>query len=53
MFAPAQLLRNWREQWPRNQDDLDSSVMVEVGRVYYTGVDLLLILFCTVVRDCC
>jgi hypothetical protein len=25
----------------------------EVGRVYYIGVDLPLISFCTVVRDCC
>jgi len=33
MFAPAQLLRNWREQRPSNNDDLDPSVMVEVRRV--------------------
>jgi hypothetical protein len=45
MFAPAQLLRNWSEQRPSNKDDLDSSVTGEVGRVYYTGVDLLLFFF--------
>jgi hypothetical protein len=42
MFAPTQLLR---EQRPSNQGDLDSSVREEVGRVYYTGLDLLLISF--------
>jgi hypothetical protein len=45
MFASVQLLRNWREQRPSNQGDLDSSVTGEGGRVYYTGVDLLLISF--------
>jgi hypothetical protein len=34
MFAPAQ---------PNKQGDLDSNVTGEVGRDYYTGVDLLLI----------
>jgi hypothetical protein len=43
MFAPSQLLRNWCEQRPSKNSDLDSSVSGEVGRVYYTGVDLLLI----------
>jgi hypothetical protein len=38
IIAPAQLLRNWREQRPSNQSDLDSSVTEEVGRVYYTGI---------------
>jgi hypothetical protein len=27
MFAPEQLLRNWREQRPNNHGDLDLSVM--------------------------
>jgi hypothetical protein len=45
MFAPAQLLRSWREQRPSSQCDLDSSVTGVVGRVYYTGVDPLLISF--------
>jgi hypothetical protein len=45
MFVPAQLLHNWREQRPSNQGDLDSSVTEEVGREYYTEVDLLLIRF--------
>jgi hypothetical protein len=31
MFAPAQLLRNWGEQLPSNQGDLDSSVMGRLG----------------------
>jgi hypothetical protein len=43
MFAAAQLLRNWREQRPSNNGDLDSNVTGEGGRVYYTGVDLFLI----------
>jgi hypothetical protein len=37
------VLRKWREQRPSNQGDLDSSVTGEAGRIYYTGVDLLLI----------
>jgi hypothetical protein len=37
MFAPAQVLRNWREQRPSNKGDLDSSIAWEVGKVYYTG----------------
>jgi hypothetical protein len=42
MFAPAQLLLNWREQRPGNHDDLDSSVSRDSGRAYYMGADLLL-----------
>jgi hypothetical protein len=34
MFAPAQLLRNWREQRPSSQGDLISNVTGEVGKVY-------------------
>jgi hypothetical protein len=45
LFVPAQLLRNWHEQRPSNQGYLDSSVTGKVGRVYYTGVDLILISF--------
>jgi hypothetical protein len=45
MFAPAKPLRNLREQRPSNKGDLDSSVTGEAGRVYYMGVDLLLISF--------
>jgi hypothetical protein len=37
MFAPAQLLRNWRKQRPSNQCELESSVTREVGRVCFTG----------------
>jgi hypothetical protein len=44
IFAPARLLC-WHEQRPSNKGDFDSSVTGDVGRVYYTGVDLLLILF--------
>jgi hypothetical protein len=43
IFAPAQFLRNWCRQRPSNRNDLDSSVTREVGRVYDTGVDLLMI----------
>jgi hypothetical protein len=42
MFAGAQLLRKWRKQSPSNQGDLDLSVR-GIGRVYFTGVDQLLI----------
>jgi hypothetical protein len=45
MFPHAQVLRNWRQQRPSNKGELDSSVTGEVGRVYYTGVDLLLVSF--------
>jgi hypothetical protein len=45
MIAPAQLLRNWREQRPSNQSDFDSIVTWAVGSVCYTGVDLLLVSF--------
>jgi hypothetical protein len=38
-------LRSWREQRPSNQGDLNSSVTEDIGRVYYTGVDQILILF--------
>jgi hypothetical protein len=31
MLAPAQILRNLRDQRPSNQGDLDSSVTGEVG----------------------
>jgi len=34
MFAPAELLRNWVKQRPRNQGDLHLSVTREAGRVY-------------------
>jgi hypothetical protein len=45
MLLPAQLLRSWLEQQPRKQSVLDSSITGEVGRVYFTEVDLLLISF--------
>jgi hypothetical protein len=37
VFTPARLLRNWSYQRPSSKGGLDSSVTVEVGRVYYTG----------------
>jgi hypothetical protein len=52
VFAPAQFLLNCRELRPSNQGDFDSSITEQVVRVYYTGVDLLLILFHIVARDC-
>jgi hypothetical protein len=42
MLASAQLWRNWLEKRLSNQGDLDSSLTGEVGRVYYTGMNLLL-----------
>jgi hypothetical protein len=49
MFAPAQLLRNWREQRPSNKGDLDSSVTGRMGESLTRGWTC----FCTVVRGCC
>jgi hypothetical protein len=43
MFVSIQLLRNWREQRPSNQGDIDYSVPGEVGTVYCKEVDQLLI----------
>jgi hypothetical protein len=34
VFASAQLLRNWREQRPSSQGDVNSSVTGEAGRAY-------------------
>jgi hypothetical protein len=45
MFAPAQILRNWSEQLPSNQGDLELSVTGEVGKVCYTRVELLDFIF--------
>jgi hypothetical protein len=45
MLVSAQLLRNWSEERPSNKGDLESSVMTEIGREYYTRVDLLLVSF--------
>jgi hypothetical protein len=53
MFAPGQLLSSWRERRPSNKGDLDSNVRGKVGRVYYTEMDLLVILFLWAVKDCC
>jgi hypothetical protein len=50
MLVLEQLLRNWREQRPSNQGDLDSSVTGKVGRVHYMGADLLPISFLYRVR---
>jgi hypothetical protein len=43
--TPCSCLRNWREQRPSKQGYLDSNIKGEVGRVYYTGMELLLISF--------
>jgi hypothetical protein len=45
MFAPAEFLGNWREMRPSNEGNLDSNITGEVGSVYYTGMDTLLISF--------
>jgi hypothetical protein len=44
MVSHAQILRNWSEQRPSNNGDLDWSVTGD-GRVYHTSMDLLLITF--------
>jgi hypothetical protein len=51
MLTFAELLRECREQRPRNKDDVDSSLTEEVDRVYYTGEELLLITFFTTEGD--
>jgi hypothetical protein len=45
MFALAHLLRNWHGQRPSSKDGGDLSVTGGVWRVYYMGMDLLLIYF--------
>jgi hypothetical protein len=42
MFAHAQLLHHWLEQRPSNKSDFDSNITEEVERVYYVGVEKLL-----------
>jgi hypothetical protein len=49
MFISAQLLRNRRAQRPSNQSDLDSSVTGQIGRAYYTWVDMSLVSFLCVI----
>jgi hypothetical protein len=34
LLVSAELVRNWREQKPSNQSDIDCRVMTEVGRVH-------------------
>jgi hypothetical protein len=45
IFAPVQLRRICREQWPSNWGDLGMSVMGMVGQSVTRGVDLILISF--------
>jgi hypothetical protein len=45
VLAPAQSLRNWREQRPSRKDDFVLRVTEDSGIVYYKGVNLLLIWF--------
>jgi hypothetical protein len=45
MFAPPQLLRNYREQRPSSQGDLKSSATGKVGGGCYTEMDLPLTSF--------
>jgi hypothetical protein len=47
MFASVQILRKWRELRASNHVDLDSNGTGEVGTVYYTGVDLIDLIFLT------
>jgi hypothetical protein len=43
MFASAYIMCYWCEQRPSNKSGLELIVTVQVGRVYYTGVDLLVV----------
>jgi hypothetical protein len=45
--------RYWCEKRPSSEGDLHLSDKVEDGRVFYTGVDLLLISFLYRSRVCC
>jgi hypothetical protein len=45
MFESAQILRNWREQRPSIEGDLDRSVTGEAGIVHCLGIDLFSISF--------
>jgi hypothetical protein len=49
---PAQLLRNWREQRPRNKDDLDSSVTGRFGESITRRWTCFWFNFSILVRDC-
>jgi len=49
MLAFAQLLSNWSKQRPSSQGDLDSHVMDEAERVYYTRMELLMVSFLFVI----
>jgi hypothetical protein len=44
MFGHEQFLRNWRQQRPSNQGEIDSSIRLEVGIIYYTGWTYLIFL---------
>jgi hypothetical protein len=50
--TPAHLWRNWREQLPSNQGSLGSNVTGRFEGFITWRLDLLLVSFCTVVRDC-
>jgi hypothetical protein len=49
MFAHTQLLRNWSQQWPSNEEHLDSGVKEKAGSVYHVWTALLLTALCTAV----
>jgi hypothetical protein len=51
MLTPAQILPNRSGQRPSNKGDLDWSVTADIGRVYYAGMDLILISFCNTILD--
>jgi hypothetical protein len=51
-FAPAKLLRNWREQRPTSHGDLDTGVTEELGQCIAGGgsaSDFIFVLKCMIV----
>jgi hypothetical protein len=44
MFGHEQFLRNWRQQRPSNQGEIDSSIRLEVVIIYYTGWSYFILL---------
>jgi hypothetical protein len=53
MLAPTKLLRNWQEEQPSYQGDIDSSVTRKVGTVHYERGSSFRSDICTVESDYC
>jgi hypothetical protein len=43
MLTPAEILRNWRQQQPSNQGDIDSSATRKLGESITWGGEFLIL----------